>query len=131
MIQTETQLKIIDNSGAKWAKCILVKKKGKKARASIGMLILVVLKKIASRKKVNKRIIYIGLIVSVSYWIHRIDGTLVKFFCNRLLLFNKQFKFLATRIHGSVLKEIKITSLQEKKNRKYFQKVFSYSSSFI
>ena len=131
MIQTETQLKVTDNSGAKWAKCILVKKKGKRALGTIGMLVLVALKNFSNRKKVNKRIIYIGLIVSVTHWVNRIDGTRVKFFSNRLLLFTKQFKFLGTRVYGSVLKEIKIMNLKEKKKKKFFQKVFSYTSSFI
>lgn len=131
MIQAESRLKIIDNSGAKWAKCILVKKKGKRVFGTVGILILVALKNFSNRKKVNKRIIYLGLIASVVYWISRIDGTFVKFFSNRLLLFTKQFKFLGTRIHGSVLKEIKSTCLMENKNKKFFQKVFSYTSSFI
>ena len=131
MIQAESQLKVVDNSGAKWAKCISVKKKGKYPTGKIGMLILVSLKKFSNRKKVNKRIIYIGLIVGVSYWTDRIDGSFVKFFSNRLLLFNKQFKFLGTRVYGSILKEIRIKSITEKKNKKYFQKIFSYSSSAI
>jgi large subunit ribosomal protein L14 len=131
MIQVESQLKIVDNSGAKWAKCISVKKKGKHPSATIGMVIFVSLKKFSNRKKVNKRTIYIGLIIGVSYWINRIDGRFVKFFSNRLLLFNKQFKFLGTRIYGSILKEIKIKSLTGKKNKKYFQKVFSYSQATI
>jgi len=46
-------------------------------------------------------------------------------------LFNKQFKFLGTRIYGSILKEIKITNLKENKNKKYFNKIFSYSPSII
>lgn len=131
MIQVESQLKVVDNSGAKWAKCISVKKKGKYPTGKIGMLILVSLKKFSNRKKVNKRIIYIGLIVGTSYWTDRIDGSFVKFFSNRLLLFNKQFKFLGTRVYGSILKEIRIKSITEKKNKKYFQKIFSYSSSAI
>jgi ribosomal protein L14 len=89
------------------------------------------LKKFSNRKKVNKRNIYIGLIVGVSYWINRIDGILIKFFSNRLLLFNKQFKFLGSRIYGSILKDIKIKNSTEKNNNKYFQKIFSYSSSAI
>jgi large subunit ribosomal protein L14 len=95
------------------------------------MLILVSLKKFSNRKKVNKRTIYVGLIVGISYWIYRIDGNLVKFFSNRLLLFNKQFKFLGTRVYGSILKEIKIKNITEKKNKKYFQKIFSYSSNAV
>jgi len=30
MIQVESKLKVVDNSGGKWAKCILVKKIGKR-----------------------------------------------------------------------------------------------------
>jgi large subunit ribosomal protein L14 len=131
MIYLESQLKVVDNSGAKWAKCISIKKNGKHPSATVGMLILVSLKKFSSRKKVNKRIIYVGLIIGVSYWISRLDGSLIKFFSNRLLLFNKQFKFLGTRIYGSILKEIRIKNLTEKKNKKYFQKIFSYSSSAL
>jgi ribosomal protein L14 len=95
------------------------------------MLILVSLKKISNRKKVNKRIIYIGLVVGIRYWLSRINGNFIKFFSNHLLLFNKQIKFLGTRIYGSILKEIKINSLVVGKNKKYFQKIFSYSSSTV
>ena len=131
MLQVESKLKIVDNSGGKWCKCISVRKKGKKPSAKIGMLILIVLKKISSRKKVKKRIKYIGLIVGIRYWIKRLDGTFIKCFSNNLLLFSKQFKFIGTRIYGTVLKDIKITGLKDKKNRKYFNKIFSYSSSII
>lgn len=131
MIQLKSRLKVSDNSGGNWSQCICVKKKGKYPKATIGMLILITLKKISNRKKVNKRIIYIGLIIGVSYWIARIDGIFIKFFSNRLLLFNKQFKLLGTRIYGILLKEIKIISLKEKKNRKYFQKIFTYSVNLI
>jgi large subunit ribosomal protein L14 len=131
MIQVESKLKIIDNSGGKWGKCISVKKKGKNPLATVGMLILVSLKKFSNRKKVNKRTIYIGLIAGINYWVKRIDGSFIKFFSNRLLLFNKQFKFLGTRIYGSILKEIKIKCLAGSKNKKYFLKIFSYSSSTV
>ena len=129
MIQIESQLRVVDNSGGKRVKCILVGKKGRKPVATIGMLILVVLKKISNQKKVNKKTKYIGLVVGVNYWLKRVDGTFVKFFSNCLLMFNKQFKFLGTRIYGSILKEIKITNLKE--NKKYFNKVFSYCSSIV
>ena len=131
MLQVESKIKIVDNSGGKWAQCILVKKKGKNPLGSVGTFILVTLKIFSKRKKVNKRIIYMGLIVGVRFWISRIDGTFIKLFSNRILLFNKQFKFLGTRVYGSIMKEIKITNLTEKKNRKYFLKIFSYSPSII
>ena len=94
MIKSGTILRVVDNSGAKWGKCIQVRNKGKYPIGSIGSILLVSLKKIVSRKKVTKRTIYMGLVVGVSHWIVRIDGTFVKFFSNRLLVFNKQNKFL-------------------------------------
>jgi large subunit ribosomal protein L14 len=131
MIRVGSQLKIIDNSGGRWGKCISSNKKGRYPSATIGMLILISLKKFSNRKKVNKRILYIGLIVGISYWISRIDGCFIKFFSNRLLLFNRNLKFLGTRIYGSILKEIKVKSFAVGKNKKYFQKIFSYSLSII
>jgi ribosomal protein L14 len=68
MLKVGSQLRVVDNSGAKWSKCIHIKKKGKHLSASIGMLILITLKKFSNRKKVNKRIIYLGLFVGVCYW---------------------------------------------------------------
>jgi large subunit ribosomal protein L14 len=131
MLKVGSYLRVVDNSGAKWAKCINIKKKGKYVSATIGMLILITLKKISNRKKVNKRIIYLGLIVGVSYWVYRVDGTFVKFFTNRLLLFNKQIKFLGSRIYGIFLKEIKVKNFGDGKNQKYFHKIFLYSSGVI
>jgi hypothetical protein len=46
-------------------------------------------------------------------------------------LFNKQFKFLGSRVYGSILKEIRFKSSTGKNSNKYFQKIFSYSSSAI
>jgi ribosomal protein L14 len=55
----------------------------------------------------------------------------LKFFANRVLVFNKQYKFLGTRVYGGIAKEIKIQSMKEKKDRKSFQKVVSYSSLIV
>ena len=129
MIIIGTKLKISDNSGAKIAKCIKIIKK--KKYISIGNIILVCLKKFFNRKKVKKRIIYIGLIVSIKYWVFRLDGTFIKFFSNNILLFNKQFKFIGTRIYGLIFKEVKINNLKEKKYKNYFHKIITYSSFMI
>lgn len=130
MIIAETKLRIVDNSGAKLGKCIKVIGKQKK-KASIGNIILITLKKFTNRKKVQKNIIYIGLIVGVCYWNFRKDGSFIKFFSNRVLVFNKQFKFLGTRIYGSILKEVKMNNLKEKKYRTYFHKIITYSSFVV
>jgi len=65
MIKIGTKLIIIDNSGAKLAKCI--KLVGKQKVASIGNLILITLLKFTNSKKVKKRTMYLGLIVGTVY----------------------------------------------------------------
>jgi large subunit ribosomal protein L14 len=131
MIIIGTKLLIVDNSGGKIAKCIRIIEKGKKKFASVGNTILVSLVKFINKKKVKKRVIYIGLIIGIKYWVCRMDGTYIKFFSNSILLFNKQSKFLGTRIYGILLKEVKIKTMKDKKNRTYFHKIISYSSFII
>ena len=131
MIKVETKLRVADNSGARWAKCIKVIGKGKKTTAFVGNVIMVTLSNFFSKKKVQKRTIYLGLIVTIKYWTSRLDGSFFKFFSNRVLIFNKQYKFLGTRVYGGIAKEIKLQSNKSKQSRKYFQKIISYSSLAI
>jgi large subunit ribosomal protein L14 len=131
MLFIGSRLKIVDNSGAKIAKCLTNYIKKNKQTMLIGDLILVVLKKIKSRKKVSKRVVYVGLVVGVNYWLKRKDGTLVRFFNNRVLIFNKQLKFLGSRIYGLILKEVKIKIFKQKKYRTFFKKIVSYNSFAI
>jgi ribosomal protein L14 len=67
MIKIGTLLRIVDNSGAKWGKCVFIKQKGKYPSGCVGAMILVTLKKFSHRKKVVKRTIYKGLVVGVSH----------------------------------------------------------------
>ena len=129
MINIGTKLIVVDNSGAKLAKCI--KLMGKQKISIVGNVISVTLLKFKNSKKVKKRMVYLGLIVGTSYWVSRVDGSFIKFFSNRLLVFNKSFKFLGSRVYGGVLKEIRIKSIKDKNYRKNFQKIISYSSLII
>jgi large subunit ribosomal protein L14 len=65
MIKVGSKLIVVDNSGAKLAKCI--KLMGKQKISTVGNLILVTLFKFISNKKVKKRTIYLGLIVGIVY----------------------------------------------------------------
>ena len=127
MVIIGTKLLIVDNCGAKLAKCIKIIGKDKKT-ASIGNIILITLRKFINKKKVKKRVIYIGLIVGIKYWVSRMDGSFIKFFTNRILIFNKQLKFLGTRVYGILLKEVKIKNIKENKYRTHFHKIITYSS---
>lgn len=65
MIIIGTRLKVVDNSGGKIAQCIKII--GKKKIAYVGNIILLSLNKFINRKKINKRIIYIGLVVGIKF----------------------------------------------------------------
>ena len=129
MIHIQTKLNVVDNSGGRLVRCINII--GKQKSAKVGQLILVTLLKLISNKKVKKKVMYLGLIVSVQYWNRRLDGSLIKFFSNRVLLFNRKYKFLGTRVYGVISKELKIYTLKDKNYRKNFQKVITYSSLII
>jgi ribosomal protein L14 len=83
MIIKGTLLKVIDNSGAKWSKCIKVV--GKSLIGNTGNLILVTLSNFINRKKVKKRTIYLGLIAGVKFWSYRLDGSFFRFLCDKLI----------------------------------------------
>jgi large subunit ribosomal protein L14 len=128
MITKGSSLKVIDNSGAKWSKCIKVI--GKSLIGSTGDLILVSLTNFKNRKKVKKRTIYLGLIAGTRKWILRLDGSCFRFFVNKVLLFTRQFKFLGTRVYGAISKEVKF-KINIHTEKKHLHKVFSYTSLII
>jgi large subunit ribosomal protein L14 len=67
LIKTQTKLQVADNSGAKFAKCIKIIGKGKKKTATILSFVLITLQYFNNRKKVQKRTIYLGLILCIKY----------------------------------------------------------------
>lgn len=130
MIIKESIVNSADNSGAKFLKCIDVLNK-KNSVAIIGDTILVSVKKFVHRKKLKKKMIYFGLLVTTKQYTHRLDGSIIKFCTNRILVFSKQFKFLGTRIYGGISKDIRIKLNSGVLDKKKYQKVISYMSLVI
>lgn len=130
MIKKESIVYSADNSGAKFLKCIAIVNK-KKSVAVIGDTILVTVKNFVHRKKLKKKLIYFGLLVTTKQYTSRIDGSIIKFCTNRILVFSKQFKFLGTRIYGGVSKDIRVKLNSGILDKKKYQKVISYMSLVI
>ena len=128
MIYKQTILKVVDNTGAKFVKCIKAKSKGK--YSSIGHSILVSLYRIKNSLKIKKSILYIGLVVGISKWKIRSNGFIFRFFYNKVVLFSKQHKFIGSRVYGILSKDIKIF-LNVSKDKQDLGKVFSYSKFLI
>jgi len=131
MIKIESKLKVADNSGAKIVKCIKVYYSNNKNIGYVGSLILVSILKRKHQKKIKKKMIYYGLIISSNAYIKRVDGIFVKFTENRVLIFSKNNKFLGTRIYGPISKEIKIQIYNDINKKQKFFKLISYAKSII
>lgn len=132
MINSQTRLKVSDNSGGIIAKCIKGARSKRKPTALIGDLILITLVKKKKKKKLKKRIIYYGLIIMISKFICRVDGTFVKFNDNRVLLLSRSSrKFLGSRIYGINLKEFKWQLAHDEKKNQMYKKLLSYSKFIV
>jgi ribosomal protein L14 len=108
MIFKGSSLIIADNCGAKLSKCLMVMNKVR--YGNVGSTVLVTLKKfiiITMKKKVKKKLIYVGIVVTVSYLNKRHDGFYLKFFSNKILIFTRQLKFLGTRVFGIIDKQFR------------------------
>ena len=125
MIYKNTVLTILDNCGARKAKCIHII--GKFNWGRTGDLILVVLRKFFNfKKKIKKGGIYLGIIIGVKYWVFRTNGFFYKFFQNSILIFNLQFKFLASRVYGLISKEFK-KKIYRFRGIRFYYKLLAYS----
>lgn len=107
MIQTETEMKVADNSGAKLLLCIKVLGGSKRRYASVGDIVIVSVKEAIPNSKVKKGSVMRAVIVRTSKEIHRPDGSFIKFDDNSAVLINQQNEPIGTRIFGPVARELR------------------------
>jgi large subunit ribosomal protein L14 len=122
MIQTESNLSVADNSGAKRVQCIKVLGGSKRRYASVGDVIVVSIKEAAPRGKVKKGDVHRAVVVRTRKEIRRVDGSAIRFDSNAAVLINKQEEPIGTRIFGPVTRE-----LREKK----FMKIISLAPEVL
>ncbi len=107
MIQTQTKLKVADNSGAKSLQCIKVLGGSKRRYASVGDIVVVSVKEAIPNSKVNKGDVMRAVIVRTCKEIHRTDGSYIKFDDNSAVLISQQKEPIGTRIFGPVARELR------------------------
>ena len=107
MIQTESQLLVADNSGAKLIQCIKVIGGSKRRYARIGDIIIVSIKDAIPRSKVKKGEVQRAVIVRTKKPLIREDGSSIKFDSNSAVLFDKSNEPIGTRIFGPVTRELR------------------------
>jgi large subunit ribosomal protein L14 len=107
MIQTETWLKVADNSGAKRVMCIKVLGGTRKRYATVGDVIIVSIKEALPNSKVKKGDVARAVIVRTAKEVRRQDGSYIKFDDNSAVLINQQREPIGTRIFGPVARELR------------------------
>ena len=126
MIQSQTKLKVTDNSGGKIVKCFKVKGGFQKKTAQLGEIIVVSVQKLRSKykkvHKVKKGEVYQALIVRTKKGFSKKDGSRTFLFENSVILLNKQNNPIGTRILGPLPKIL---------DKKRFQKIILTSSGVI
>jgi len=111
MVQISTNLKIIDNSGAKTVKCIGALSSCRQHYASFGSIITVSIQKLRSKRrpflKVKKGQVLQALIIRTKLFFNNTSN--ISFFENSVVLLNSQKKLIGTRIFGSLPKNLRYT----------------------
>jgi large subunit ribosomal protein L14 len=107
MIQTETNLDVADNSGAKRVQCIRVLGGTGRRTASVGDIIIVSVKDAIPRGRVKKGNVHRAVIVRTAKEVHRADGTSIRFDRNAAVILNNNNEPVGTRIFGPVTRELR------------------------
>ena len=107
MIQTESRLKVADNTGAREVLCIKVLGGSKRRYASIGDVIVCSVKTAAPNGTVKKGDVVKAVIVRTKKEIRRSDGSYIRFDQNAAVIINPQGEPRGTRIFGPVARELR------------------------
>lgn len=107
MIQHETRLTVADNSGAKEVLCMKILGGTRKRYASVGDVIIAVVKKASPNMGVKRSEVVRAVVVRTTKEIKRSDGSLIRFDDNAAVVINQQGNPRGTRIFGPVARELR------------------------
>ena len=106
MIQEETDLEVADNTGARRARCFRILGQ-RKRYAYIGDVIRVAVKEAQPGGMVKKGQVCRAIIVRTKGPIRRMDGIILRFDTNAVVLVDDKLNPLGTRIFGPVARELR------------------------
>lgn len=112
MILPQTYLNVADNSGAKKIMCIRILGNNRKS-GKIGDLIIGVVKEAIPNMAIKRSNIVKALIVRTRQVINRLDGSRLKFSDNAVVLVDKDYNPVGTRIFGPIASEIRHTNFSK------------------
>jgi len=107
MIQTETNLVVADNSGARSVRVFRLKGGSTRKSASIGDIVTCAVKEAIPNGRVKKSDIVKGVIVRTKHAINRPDGSQIAFDDNAIVLIDNEGAPVGTRVFGPVARELR------------------------
>jgi large subunit ribosomal protein L14 len=107
MIQTQTRLRVADNSGAREIMCIRVLGGSSRKYGGVGDIIIGSVKQAQPNAAVKKGDVVRAVIVRTAHEYGRPDGSHIKFDDNAAVLINPQGNPRGTRIFGPVGRELR------------------------
>ncbi|MBT8986147.1 50S ribosomal protein L14 [Lactobacillus delbrueckii subsp. bulgaricus] len=107
MIQTETRLKVADNSGARELLVIRVMGGSKRKTCNIGDIVVAAVKQATPGGVVKKGDVVKAVIVRTKSGVRREDGSYIKFDENAAVIINADKSPRGTRIFGPVARELR------------------------
>ena len=107
MVQTETNLVVADNSGAKSVRVFHIVAGSHRRSASVGDVVICAVKDAIPNGKVKKSDVVKGVIVRVKKAYQRKDGSTIKFDDNAVVLINEDGSPKGTRVFGPVARELR------------------------
>ncbi len=107
MVQTETNLVVADNSGARVVRIFKIYGGTHRKTATVGDIVHCAVKVAIPNGKVKKSDIVKAVIVRTAYPIQRKDGSTIKFDDNACVIINEDKTPVGTRVFGPVARELR------------------------
>ncbi len=108
MIQTESRIKVADNSGAKEVLCIRVLGGYRKRYATVGDIIVATVKSATPHMPIKKSDVVKAVIVRTKKEVRRKDGTYLRFDENACVIIDKEKKEpKGSRVFGPIAREVR------------------------
>jgi large subunit ribosomal protein L14 len=107
MIQSNSNLKVADNTGARSIRCIQVMGGTRRRYAYVGDIITATVKDALPNSGVKKGDVVKAVVVRTKYDMQRPDGTVIRFDSNAAVLITPTKEPRGTRIFGPVPRELR------------------------
>ena len=107
MIQSESLLNVVDNSGARKLLCIRVLGGTRRRYARIGDIIVGTVKDAIPTGGVKKSEVVKAVVVRTKYPIKRKDGTVIRFDDNGVVIIDDKKQPVGTRVFGPIAMELR------------------------